>query len=435
MARMTRRAALAAGMLAAWLSAAPAATDALDDDPLTSPRTAWWREAKFGMFIHWGIYAAAAGEWKGQRVGGIAEWIMHRAKVPVEEYRQLAEQFKPLQFDARQWVGLAKDAGMRYIVITSKHHDGFSMFDSKLTDYDVVDATPWKQDPMKDLAGACRAAGIRFSFYYSIMDWYRPWQGNDMPKYGEFMRGQLRELLQQYGPLGVLWFDGEWIRPWDQAQGRDLYRYVRGLQPDLIVNNRVGKRKRDDGDYETPEQNIPKEKVRGRLWETCMTINDTWGYSRHDRNWKSTAGLVRTLVDIASKGGNLLLNVGPTAEGLVPEPSAQRLREMGAWLKTNGEAIYGTSASPFDQEPFDGRTTVKGSTMYLHVFNWPAEGALQVRGLTGAAAEVRALDPAVRFPGHSSTPSPEGTVLSLSRPAHPDPYATVIAVRLKAPRP
>jgi alpha-L-fucosidase len=435
MSRRIRTAVLAASILAAGLAAARAATDKFPDDPLTSPRTQWWREAKFGMFIHWGIYSVPAGEWKGQRVPGIAEWIMHRAKVPVEEYKPLAGRFNPVRFDARQWVNLAREAGMRYIVITSKHHDGFSMFDSKLTDYDVVEATPWKHDPMKDLAAACKEAGIRFCFYHSIMDWYRPWQGADMPKYTAFMKGQLKELVEQYGPLGILWFDGEWIKEWDQARGRDLYDYVRGLQGDLIVNNRVGKRKSDDGDYETPEQNIPREKVRGRLWETCMTINGTWGYSKYDENWKPTADLVRKLVDIVSKGGNFLLNVGPTAEGLIPEPSAHRLRQMGAWLKVNGEAIYGASASPFDKEPFDGRTTAKGDTLYLHVFAWPAEGPLVVRGLKGEVAGARALDPAVGFSGHSSAPSPEGTVLSLSRPARPDPYATVIAVRLKAPRP
>ncbi len=428
---------LAAGalVLAAALAAAPArgaeATYPLDDDPLTSPRTQWWRDAKFGMFIHWGIYAVPAGEWNGQPIKGIAEWIMHKAKIPVEAYAPLADRFHPVKFDADAWADLARDAGMRYMVITSKHHDGFSMFDSAHTDYDVVDATPWKHDPMKDLADACRARAIRFGFYHSIMDWYRPWQKEEMDRFTVFMKAQLEELVTRYGPLGVLWFDGEWIKEWDQARGRDLYAYVRGLQNDIVINNRVGKRKRDDGDYETPEQNIPKAKVEGRLWETCMTINGTWGYSKHDTRWKSTRDLVRKLIDIASKGGNFLLNVGPTAEGVIPEESAVRLREMGRWLKVNGEAVYGTTASPFAAPPFDGRCTVKGDTLYLHIFSWPDEGTLEVGGLPGTVSGIRALDGGVGFPGGSSTLTAEGGRVSLSRPARPDPYATVIAVDLR----
>ncbi len=426
--------ALAAALVPA---VAGAATDKFSDDPLTSPRTAWWRQAKFGMFIHWGIYAVPAGEWKGGPVKGIAEWIMHKARIPVEEYEPLAKQFNPVKFDADAWAALAQAAGMKYLVITSKHHDGFSMFDSDRTTYDVVDATPWGRDPMAALSEACRKRNIKFCFYYSIMDWHHPDEDRSRPErfpgYERYMRGQVRELIEKYGPLGILWFDGQWIPQWNQEKGRDLYNYVRALQPSIIVNDRVGKRKEGDGDYRTPEQKIPAAAMEGQLWETCMTMNNTWGYSKHDQNWKSTADLVRKLIDIASKGGNFLLNVGPTAEGVIPEASVVRLKEMGAWMSKNGEAIYGTTRSPFAQYSFNGRCTTKGDTLYVHVFEWPREGTVEVRGLKGEVAGVRALDPAVGFPGHTSTLAGDGTVLNLSRPARPDPYATVIAVQLKPP--
>ena len=220
----------------AALAAAPA-----PDDPLTSARTQWWREAKFGMFIHWGIYAVPAGRYNGKEVSGIGEWIMNNGHIPVAEYEKFAGRFNPTKFDARAWVKTAKDAGMKYIVITSKHHDGFCMFDTKLTDYNVVAATPWHHDPMKDLAEACRAEGLKLCFYYSILDWHNPDQQKDFPKYVEYMKGQLKELLTQYGPIGILWFDGQWIPQWTPERGRDLYQYVRTLQPDIIINNRVAR--------------------------------------------------------------------------------------------------------------------------------------------------------------------------------------------------
>jgi alpha-L-fucosidase len=421
---------MAALLLAASLvQAAPAPAPAdLKDDPLTSPRTAWFREAKFGMFIHWGIYAVPAGVYNGQEVKGIGEWIMNRAKIPVPEYEKFAAQFNPVKFDAREWVRVAKAAGMKYMVITSKHHDGFCMFDTKLTDYNVVKATPWKHDPMKDLAAACREAGIRFCFYHSIMDWHHPDQNTDFPRYAAHLKGQLKELITQYGPLGILWFDGEWIKQWDETQGADLYAYCRGLQPDLIINNRVGKRKTTDGDYETPEQTIPAGKIQGRLWETCMTLNDTWGFKTSDHNWKPTSDLVRKLIDIASKGGNFLLNVGPTAEGVIPPESVQRLEEVGRWMAVNGGAIYGTTAGPWRKHPFDGRCTVKGNTLYVHVFKWP-DGPLVLAGLKGEVTGAEAVD-------RSAGPlkfefKKDGGVLTLEKPAKVDPIATVIAVKFR----
>jgi alpha-L-fucosidase len=402
----------------------------LKDDPLSSPRTQWFRDGKFGMFIHWGLYAVPAGVWKGKEIGGIGEWIMSNAHIPVAEYEPLAKEFNPVKFDAKAWVKVAKDAGMKYVVITSKHHDGFSMFRTKLTPYNIVDATPWKKDPMADLAAACKEAGLRFSFYHSIMDWHNPDQEKDFAKYSEYLHGQVKELLTQYGPLGILWFDGEWIGPWDAAKGRELYEFCRSIQPDLVVNNRVGKRGRTDGDYETPEQEIPAGAVKARLWETCMTLNDTWGYKTSDHNWKPAGDVVRKLVDIASKGGNFLLNVGPTAEGVIPPESVERLQEVGRWMKTNGDAIYGTTMSPWRRHAWDGRATTKGDVLYVHVYKWP-EGSLKIAGLKGEVVGVKALDPAIALGKPEIAADGDATVITLPKPEKTDPADTVVAVRFK----
>lgn len=362
------------------------------EDPYTAPRTQWYRDAKYGMFIHWGLYAVPAGEWQGKRNKEIGEWIMHHEKIPIAEYEPLAKQFNPVKFDAKQWVAVAKDAGMKYVVITSKHHDGFCMWDSAVTEYDIVDATPFKRDPMKELSEACREAGIRFAFYHSIMDWHHPelagyWDADKdaakkpgdlrVQKYVDGqLKPQLKELVTKYDPA-ILWFDGEWIPWWTQERGREIERFLIELKPDLIINNRVGKRKMTDGDYDTPEQEIPRAARGKRLWETCMTLNDTWGYKRHDENWKTPQDVVRKLSDIAGKGGNFLLNVGPTAEGEIPPESVRILREAGKWVHANGEAIYGTTRGA-DKPPKWGSVTRKGSTWYAIVFDWPADGRLVV---------------------------------------------------------
>ena len=368
-------------------------------------RMDWWNQARFGMFIHWGLYAVPAGEWKGEKVPGIGEWIMERAKIPVSEYEQFAKQFNPVKFDAEQWVQTAKNAGMKYIVITSKHHDGFCLWDTKYTDYDVIDATPFKRDILGELARECRKQGIKLCFYHSIMDWHHPdAQAPFYPNYNDtsksnpnfdryveyYLKGQLKELVQNYGPLGILWFDGEWVKDWTRENGWDMFEYCLNLQPDIIVNNRVGNGRegmrglsRSDefaGDYGTPEQEIPATGLPGVDWETCMTMNDTWGYKSYDNNWKSREDLLHKLVDIASKGGNFLLNVGPTAEGLIPGPSVERLAAIGEWMKVNGESIYGTTASPLGEVPW-GRCTAKPGKLYLHVFDWPKNGKLEVPGL------------------------------------------------------
>src|SRR5712692_8209209 len=374
-------------------------------------RMKWWRQARFGMFIHWGLYAVPAGEYNGQRSKRIGEWIMDWANIPRAEYEKFATQFNPVKFDAREWVRIAKDAGMKYIVITSKHHDGFSMFDSRVSKYDIVDSTPYRKDPIRALADETKKQGLKFCFYYSILDWHHPSAYVDAPgkdptagngqtllkpgmkdEYLKYMKEQLRELVTGYDPA-VLWFDGEWQDWWTEADGKDLYQYVRSLKPDIIINNRVGKGRKgmeglnkDDqeyaGDFGTPEQQIPPAGIRGVDWESCMTMNETWGFKSYDDQWKSVETLVRNVIDTASKGGNYLLNVGPTAAGEIPQPSVERLAGIGKWMKVNGDAIYGTTAGPFRTQLAWGRATAKPGKLYLHVFNWPTNGALTLPGYT-----------------------------------------------------
>ncbi len=329
-------------------------------------RMAWWKDAKFGLFIHWGIYSVAAGEYNGQKNYG--EWLMYEAKIPIPEYEKLASQFNPTQFDAAAWVSMAKGAGMKYIVITSKHHDGFGIFDSKISDYDIMDKTPFHRDPLRELADECRKQGIKLCFYHSIMDWHHPnATKTDFARYrDEYMLPQLKELLTNYGDIGVLWFDGEWIEAWTEEQGKALYNYVRNLQPNIIINNRVGKgrngmqgmsnSKTAAGDFGTPEQEVLAEKSTID-WESCMTMNDHWGYCRNDKNFKPTEDLIWNLIDITAKGGNFLLNVGPTGTGLFPQESIDRLKEIGNWVKVNNTAIYGTTPWQHWQEGDDIRYT------------------------------------------------------------------------------
>jgi alpha-L-fucosidase len=402
-------------------------------------RMQWFREARFGLFIHWGVYSVPAGMWKGEPVKRSgAEWIMNRGKIPVADYQKLPAKFNPVKFNADEWVKIAKDAGMKYIVITAKHHDGFAMFRSK-DPFNVYDATPWKHDPLKELAEATKKAGLKLGFYYSqAQDWNHKggaaagghWdpgaQDGDMDAYLEKVAvPQVRELLTNYGPVAALW----WDTPVEMtpARGEKLLPLWK-LQPKLVMNNRLIKSK-TVGDYQTPEQKIPPTGLPGQDWETCMTINGTWGFRAGDENWKSTETLVRNLVDIASKGGNYLLNVGPTSEGVIPAPSVQRLREMGAWMKVNGEAIYGTSASPFKDQLAWGRVTRKGSTLYLHVFEWPKDGKLLVPGLKNKIAAAKLLAGGRKL---TVSASPAGPVVTLPAAA-PDPLSSTVALTLDGP--
>ncbi len=367
-------------------------------------RMAWWKDARFGMFIHWGAYAVFEGEYKGKIAPGGAEWIMYTLKIPFSEYEAVARTFDPVDFDAEKWVRIAKEAGMKYIVITSKHHDGFCMWHTRLTDYNIVDYTPFKRDVLKELSEACKKEGMKLGFYYSIMDWHHPLaHGDSFPEYREkYMKPQLKELLTHYGDVDILWFDGEWIPEWTEEQGKDLYNFVRNLQPDIIINNRVGKGRKGmegmnkgeeyAGDFGTPEQGIPSGKSHF-AWETCMTMNGTWGYKKSDNNWKSPKRLIDNLADIVSKGGNFLLNVGPDPLGNIPEASVERLLEMGSWLQVNGEAIYRTRAFQYYREGDQVRFTMSKDSMNVYplLLEWPGEDLVLESILPAEEAEIRML--------------------------------------------
>ena len=332
--------------------------------------------------IHWGLYSVPAGEWKGKLIPGLGEWIMNRGKIPVGEYEQLSKQFDPEKFNAAEIVRLAKDAGMKYIVITSKHHDGFAMYHSTVSKYNIYDATPFKRDPMKELADAAQKVGIKLCFYYSqTQDWHEPdavgndWDfkddsKKDFAKYlKEKVEPQVTELLTNYGPIGLIWFDTP--RNITKEQSQELVDLVHKLQPDCLVSGRVG---HGLGDYDSAGDNQISVGQVKRDWETPVTMNDTWGFKKDDTNWKPTSILIRQLVQVASRGGNYLLNVGPTSEGLIPQPSVDRLKEVGSWLKMNSESVYGTGPSPFSYELPWGIITTKPGKVYLHVFDWPQNG-------------------------------------------------------------
>jgi alpha-L-fucosidase len=411
-----------------------AAVTAAETPAERNARMAWWREAKFGMFIHWGIYSVPAGRWNGQEVPGIGEWIMLNAKIPVDDYAAFARRFNPTKFDPHGWAQLAKAAGMKYVVITAKHHDGFAMYGSKVSAYNIVDATPFRRDVIRELGDAVRAAGLKFGVYYSqAQDWYHSGGGMWAARWDPKQRGsfdaylaeiavpQVRELLQGYGPLAVLW----WDTPADMTPERAArFLPLLELQPGLVTNNRLGGGV--PGDTETPEQEIPPTGIPGRDWETCMTMNDTWGFKADDHNWKSVETLLRNLVDIVSKGGNYLLNVGPTAQGEIPEASVTRLQAIGRWLERNGEAIYGTTASPFRRLPW-GRCTRKGRRLYLHVFDWPASGALPVPGLKSRVRKACLL----ADPGRVLRVAAAGDGQTVHLPPRaPDPAVSVVVLDL-----
>ena len=330
--RSTLRRALVAAALSVTFCVAASSQEILgkpgESAQQRDARMKWWREARFGMFIHWGVYSVPAGTYKGKQIPSIGEWIMNTGKIPVAEYRQFAKQFNPVRYDPDAWVQLAKEAGMKYIVITSKHHDGFALFDSKASEWNVVDATPYGKDLLKPLSEACAKHGLKLGFYYSqAQDWNNPggaaagghWdraQDGDMDAYIRNVAApQVKEILSNYGKIAVLW----WDTPVDMTRQRaEMLLPLLELQPDILMNNRLGGGY--GGDFGTPEQEIPATGTPGRDWETCMTMNDTWGFKSYDQDWKSAETLIRNLVDIASKGGNYLLNVGPTCLGEIPLP-------------------------------------------------------------------------------------------------------------------
>ncbi|HEY3443782.1 MAG TPA: alpha-L-fucosidase [Paludibaculum sp.] len=432
--RWAARAALAILVTATVAPMVQAQTPPVETKQQRDARMKWWREARLGLFIHWGVYSVPAGTYDGKQIPSIGEWIMSNGKIPVARYAEYPKQFNPVKFDAESWVKLAQAAGMKYIVITSKHHDGFAMFKSNASPFNIVDATPFKRDVIAELAAACKKHGMKLGLYYSqAQDWHHPggaamrgqWdkaQAGSMDEYiDKIAVPQVKEILTKYGPIVELW--------WDTPTGMTKERAAKflpllKLQPNLIVNNRLGGGV--EGDMSTPEQFIPATGIPGKDFEVCMTMNDTWGFKSYDNNWKSAEDLIQKTADIASKGGNFLLNVGPTSEGLIPQPSVERLEAMGKWIKVNGESIYGTSAGPFAYLKW-GRATRKGQTLYLHVFNWPKDGVLRVPLKNQVKTAYLLSNPKVKLPAKVV-----GERIELKLPATaPDAIDSVIAMQIE----
>jgi alpha-L-fucosidase len=342
---------------------------------------AWFRDAKFGMFIHWGVYSQL----------GEGEWVMQNRGITVDSYEWLASAFNPAKFDAREWVSLAKRAGVRYITITSRHHDGFSMFATKATRYNIVDWTPFHRDPLKELAAECQRQGLKLFFYYSQLDWHHPdyWprggtghatgrpESGDWNRYLDFMDAQLTELLTNYGPIGGIWFDGMWDKPNAEWRLAQTYALIHRLQPAALIVPNHHKAPLPDEDVQTFEQDLPGANTAGfnttsigaLPLETSLTMNDSWGFNITDRKFKSVRDLVGYLVRAAGRDANLLLNIGPRPDGTIQPEAVARLDSLGEWLRTNGVAIYGTRGGPIAPRPW-GVTTQRGDTVFVHLLEW-----------------------------------------------------------------
>ncbi len=460
---------IAAGVVAMTLiiSTLSATAAPVESSVNRDARMGWWREARFGMFVHWGLYSGLAGTWEGKPVGtkGGMEWIQQRVKADTGTYAKAAlPLFKPVPGFAKEWAALAKGAGCRYLVFTSKHHDGFALHDSKVSDYDA--GSILNRDLVKEIVDAARAEGLKVGFYHSVIDWHHdqyeyalskqlphPLKGKPYPngtrdhtKYLDFLHAQVNELISNYGTVDVLWWDySSQDFQGDVAwRAMDLMSGVRAKQPGIIMNNRLfrcpeagwksmgtdgfaGTLDPKYGDFITPEQHIPATGMPGVDWETCMTMNTTWGYSEHDHAWKSAGDMIRNLIDIASKGGNYLLNIGPKSDGTVPVQSVDALRAIGEWMKVNSESIYATTASPFPELEW-GRATTKGNTLYLHVFDWPKNGELIVPMQADVAQATLLADPAKKL---IVTTKDKQVRIALPESA-PDSIASVIRLELKS---
>jgi alpha-L-fucosidase len=405
------------------------------------PGLKWFTEDKYAMFIHWGLYSQMGGVWGGQTYYGIGEWIMHMAAIPVDDYKAYASQFNPKGFDAKQLVQLAKAAGMKTIVITAKHHEGFAMFDSQVSDFTVTKATPSKRDLMKELADACQAEGIRFGFYYSQnQDWTEPYGGNykgDRPEgytpadfsiyFDNKVIPQVTELLSNYGSIALIWFDTPGDMP--KEYSARLVDLVTELQPDCLINSRIGG---GYGDYVSlGDMHIPPVRPDVGVWETVDTTNDSWSYAWYDENWKSPKAICERLIRVTARGGSYMLNVGPKGDGTLPQKAVETLTASGAWINQYGEAIYGTNASPYDQGFGWGDITTKGNDLYLHVFEWPAQGTLRL-------ADLGAKVTAASFLGNSAAVgfSQDGSILEVnlgSQVGRELPLISVVKLTLDAP--
>ncbi|MGB6219947.1 alpha-L-fucosidase [Haloferula sp.] len=365
-------------------------------------RMQWFNDAQFGLFIHYGVYSVLGGEWQGKATRAYAEWIQANSKIPSDKYYPLAAQFNPEKLDADEWVKTAKEAGMTYMVITTKHHEGFCLWDSDYTEYDLGEATSFDRDILAELKAACDKYGIKFGTYYSIIDWHHPSQRariassrpgiNDKEAYVDYMKKQLKELIDNYQPA-VMWFDGDWVPWWTLEDGADLYNYLRELDPKLVINNRVSKRHEFKKDFGTPEQNTPGGAL-DHYWEACWTINKTWGYKKADKTWKSKEDLIEKLIDINTKGGNLLLNVGPMPDGTWQQEATDRLKAMGNWISGHEESVYDSEFVEIPTPAWGRVSRKKGSTaqqgeLFAFIFDRPESGKLAFEAITPGTMSVK----------------------------------------------
>jgi alpha-L-fucosidase len=430
--RFSRRSYLAMLGAGATLAASAPAAPAPAGDADRARRMRWWHEAKFGMFIHWGLYS----------VLGRHEWAMEEEGIPVPEYEQLAKRFTPQPNSARAWAKLARKAGQKYMVMTTKHHEGFCLFDTKLTSY-CAPKQACGRDLVREYVEAARAEGLRVGFYHSLMDWHHPDGARCAQdeaarrRFVDYIHGQIRELLTNYGKIDVLWYDVSW--PLD-AQGWESERMnemVFKLQPDIVVNNRNGL----PGDFSTPEQHIHAEES-GRAWESCMTMNDSWGYQRADDNWKSAKTVIRNLSTCANGGGNYLLNIGPKPDGSIPEESVRILSAVGQWMDRNGATIYDSEPCQPSNSVF-ANFTRKGKTLYIHVYFWPGDtvaiGGLQAKVVSarllasGKKVEFEQEQFRVRFKGLPAT-APDEPVTVIAAECDAEPTQNMDLIRTQRPR-
>ncbi len=418
-------------LMSAGAAAAAAPAMALPGDADRERRMKWWHEARFGMFIHWGLYS----------VLGRHEWVMENEGIPVPEYEQLARRFTPKPNAAREWARLAKRAGQRYMVMTTKHHEGFCLFDTKTTNY-CAPKQACGRDLVKEYVEAARAEGLRFGFYYSLMDWHHPDGANcakdeaARKRFVEYIHTHVRELMTNYGKVDVLWYDVNWpldAKGWESERMNEM---VFKLQPDIVVNNRNGL----PGDFQTPEQRIVAAKDLS--WESCMTMNDSWGYHQTDDNWKSPTTVVRNLITCARQGGNYLLNIGPKPDGSIPEESVKIMTSVGQWLGKNGSAAYQVDTASVSRSTFAAFAR-KGNTLYVYAYYWPGE-TLSIGGLmnkvksasyvaTGKPVKVVQDDFRVRLTGLPAA-APDTPITAFALECDGEPRQDMNRVRTDRPR-
>ena len=453
--------ALSAVLATAVISSTPFFAYADETKEQRDERMAWWREARLGMFVHWGLYSQAAGVWDGKKYWGGVEWIQSTAGIPADEYEAaLKPLFKPKEGFAEEWAQLAKDMGAKYVVFTSKHHEGFALHDSAVTDYDAMDFCG--RDLMREIVNAIRQKDLKVGIYHSMIDWHHPdyvafdnslphplkhprnqdkplpVEGHDFNRYLDFLSTQVEELTTHYGPLDILWWDfSHKSAEGHHWRAKSLMEQVRKSNPMIIQNNRLYFSENvsgdnlsifnpSKGDFTTPEQHIPATGMPGVDWEVCMTLNGTWGYSKHDLGWKSSETIIRNTIDIVSKGGNYLLNVGPAPDGSIPEATYVRFHELGNWMKKYGSSIYGTTANPLKKVNW-GRITAKEKRLYLHVFDWPQDDTLIVPMTPDGKVDAWMMaDPSMK---HLETQvTPRGLEIKINSEFQ-NPYASVIVLQ------